>query len=229
QVPPSVSIAAGNSANSFTITTSPVSIPTGASINASAGGVTKSTFINVGPDPNAALALTSVMLSVAGVTGGNSVNGTVFLNANALAGGASVTLATSNLSAARGPPIVLVPPRPGFSSQTVTASQATISGLPAQRLFWRVRAINSSGVAGPFSAVRRFTAQAAPPPPPAASLSAVSVASTSVVGGNSSQGSVTLTSAAPTGGAVVSLSSANPTVAAVPASVTVAAGTTSAT
>src|SRR5438128_1951705 len=114
-------------------------------------------------------------------------------------------------------------------SQTVTASQATISGLPAQRLFWRVRAINSAGVAGPFSAARRFTAQAAPPPPPAASLSAVSVTPTSVVGRNSSQGTVTLTSAAPTGGAVVSLSSSNPAVAAVPASVTVAAGVTSAT
>jgi hypothetical protein len=317
QVPPTVAIAAGNSTNSFTITTSPVNVATGVSITATAGGVTRSAFINLGPDPNAALALTSVTLSVAGVTGGNSVSGTVFLNANAPPGGASVTLATSNLSAAKVPPVVLVPaglgfasftvttspvsadtpvtitgffgsstqsanltvmrsaappPTPGTpsllapadratpaqpilfdwtdaanaatyliqisssnnftpitSSQTVSASQATIGGLPAQELFWRVRAVNSAGVAGSFSAARRFTPQAAPAPPPTASLSAVSVTPTSVVGGNSSQGTVTLTSAAPTGGAVVSLTSTNPAVAAVPASVTVAAGTTSAT
>src|SRR5262249_50236818 len=88
-------------------------------------------------------------------------------------------------------------------SQTVSASQTPISGWPAQQLSWRVRAFNSARVAGPFSATRRFTAQAAPPPPPAVSLSTVSVTPTSVVGGTSAQGIVTLTSAAPTGGAVV--------------------------
>lgn len=40
--------------------------------------------------------------------------------------------------------------------RTVTASQLSVSGLPATRLFWRVRAINSSGAAGPWSPVRRF-------------------------------------------------------------------------
>jgi len=117
---------------------------------------------------------------------------------------------------------------PLTASQTVSVSQATISGLPAQQLFWRVRAVDSAGAAGPFSAVRRFTAQGAPPPPPVASLSTVSVAPTSVVGGSSSQGTVTLTAGAPTGGAIVSLSSANTAVATVPASVTVVAGATSA-
>src|SRR5262249_56987729 len=82
---------------------------------------------------------------------------------------------------------------PITSSQTVSVSQATIPGLPAQQLFWRVRAINSAGTAGPFSAARRLTAQAAPPLPPVASLSTVSVSPTAVVGGNSSQGTVTLT------------------------------------
>ncbi len=66
-------------------------------------------------------------------------------------------------------------------------------------------------------------------PPPVASLSSVSVTPTSVVGGNSSQGTVTLTAGAPAGGAVVGLSNANTAVATVPASVTIAAGATSAT
>src|SRR5207244_6646882 len=45
QVPPTVSIPAGNSANSFTITTSPVVIGATVRIDATAGGVTKSQFI----------------------------------------------------------------------------------------------------------------------------------------------------------------------------------------
>jgi len=315
QVPPVVSIAAGNSANSFTITTSPVVVATTVRVDATAGGVTKTQFINVGPDPNAPPLLSSVTLAAASVTGGSSVGGTVLLSSAAPPGGVSVTLATSNL-VAKPQPVVLVPAgssaasftvttsavststpvtitaafggtartasltvlaaappatpgtpsllspadratvsqpalfdwsdtanaatyliqistssafSPITSSQTVSVSQATITGLPAQQLFWRVRAINSAGTAGPFSAARRFTAQAAPPPPPVASLSTVSLNPISVVGGNASQGTVTLAAGAPTGGAVVSLSSANTAVATVPPSVTVAAGATSAT
>jgi trimeric autotransporter adhesin len=52
---------------------------------------------------------------------------------------------------------------------------------------------------------------------------------TIVTGGTSSTGTVTLSGAAPTGGATVGLSSNNTTAAQVPASVTVAAGATSAT
>ncbi len=60
-------------------------------------------------------------------------------------------------------------------------------------------------------------------------LSSLTLNPTSVVGGNSSQGTVTLSGAAPPGGAVVNLSSSNTTVATVPPSVTVLAGATSAT
>jgi len=60
-------------------------------------------------------------------------------------------------------------------------------------------------------------------------LSALTLSPASVAGGGTSQGKVTLTSAAPSGGAVVGLSSSNTTAATVPASVTVAAGNTSAT
>jgi hypothetical protein len=53
---------------------------------------------------------------------------------------------------------------PFVANRTVLASQVTLSGLPAQRLWWRVRARNSAGVFGPFSSTRRFTPQAAPAP-----------------------------------------------------------------
>ena len=59
-------------------------------------------------------------------------------------------------------------------------------------------------------------------------LSSVTVNPTSVTGGNSSTGTVTLTGPAPSGGAVVNLSSSNTSVATVPASVTVNANNTTA-
>src|SRR5262245_18704884 len=59
-------------------------------------------------------------------------------------------------------------------------------------------------------------------------LTTVSVNPSSVVGGQGSTGTATLSGPAPSGGAVITLSSANSAVASVPASVTVAAGATSA-
>ena len=59
-------------------------------------------------------------------------------------------------------------------------------------------------------------------------MSSVSLNPTSVTGGASSTGTVTLSSAAPAGGAVVTLGSSNTAAATVPGSVTVAAGATSA-
>ena len=60
-------------------------------------------------------------------------------------------------------------------------------------------------------------------------LSSLSVNPTSVVGGNGSTGMLTLTSTAPSGGLVASLSSSNPSAATVPANVTIASSTNSRT
>ena len=64
---------------------------------------------------------------------------------------------------------------------------------------------------------------------PAPALSSLTLSPSSVTGGGTSQGTVTLSAPAPAGGAVVTLSSGNTAVATVPASVTVAGGATSAT
>ncbi len=74
---------------------------------------------------------------------------------------------------------------------------------------------------------RSFSIGSAPPSGP--TLTSLTLNPTSVTGGNPSTGTVTLSGAAPAGGAVVSLSSNNTAVATVPTSVTVAAGATSAT
>jgi hypothetical protein len=62
----------------------------------------------------------------------------------------------------------------------------------------------------------------------AVSLGSLAVNPASAVGGQSSTGTVTLSGPAPSGGVGVTLSSANPSVASVPAGVTIAAGVTSA-
>ena len=70
----------------------------------------------------------------------------------------------------------------------------------------------------------------APTPPPAATpaLASLTLASTSVIGGNAVQGTITLTAAAPAAGVVVNLTS-NQANSVVPATVTVASGATTAT
>lgn len=65
-------------------------------------------------------------------------------------------------------------------------------------------------------------------PPSPSSLSALTLSRSTVIGGTPVTGTVSLASAAPTAGIVVSLSSDNTVAATVPASVTVAAGTTAA-
>jgi hypothetical protein len=109
---------------------------------------------------------------------------------------------------------------PLILAQIVTSSQAAIGNLPAGQLWWRVRAMNSGGT-GPASATRSFTVQSGTAP----ALSSVSLSPATVVGGNSTTGTVTLSAAAPTGGAAVALSD-NSSAVSTPASVTVNAGAT---
>jgi Beta-propeller repeat len=107
---------------------------------------------------------------------------------------------------------------PLVRDQSVTSSQYATSGLPTTTHFWRVRGVNTAGVAGAWSATRSFTPQAAPPP---AQLATLDLNPSTVVGGNQSAGTA-ITDVAATDGGVVSLSSSNPAVATVPATATIA-------
>ena len=210
-VPASVSVAAGATSATFNVATGTVTAATAATVSAVFAGVTRSAALTVNPAAASAPAAPTLVSPADGAT----VAQPVLFDWSDVANATSYEIQIDDSSTIAAPFTV---------NQTVTASQVSIGGLPAQRLWWRVRARNSAGVFGPFSATRRFTAQATPA---AASLSAVSVNPTSVVGGNSSTGTVTLTTAAPTGGAVVTLTSSNTAAAGVPASVTLAAGATS--
>lgn len=218
-VPNGVMIPAGSTTGGFNIFTTSVSAQTVVMISVSGGGVTKTASLTVNPDSAPAPTPTPAAPALLSPASNAKVAQPIIFDWSDVSGATSYEIQiddSSNFTA----PLTL--------SQKVGVSQATVTGLPPQRLFWRVRAFNSAGIAGPFSASRRFTAQAASTTT-TASLSAVSVSPTSVVGGTTAQGTITLTGGAPSGGAVVTLSSANTSVVSVPASVTVAAGASSAT
>jgi hypothetical protein len=162
--------------------------------------------------------LAGIALNPASVVGGSTSTGTASLTSAAPSGGAVVTLSSSNPSVATAPASVTVPA--GAFSATFTVSTATVTASTS---------LTISGTYGGATRSATLTVTPPPSPPPPAALSAVSVNPTSVTGGTSSQGTVTLTSAAPTGGFAVSLSSSNIAAATVPASVSVAQGATSAT
>jgi hypothetical protein len=89
----------------------------------------------------------------------------------------------------------------------------------------------NDGSATPTTATLSGCSASNPPPPSstAPALSVLTISPDEVIQGNSSTGTVTLTAAAPSGGFVVDLSNDAPHIATVPASVTVAAGSTSTT
>jgi len=126
QVPPTATVAAGNNSTSFTITTTAASAFTTVQVDASAGGVTRSAFVNLAAGPTAP-ALVSLAISPLSVTGGTSATGTVALSSAAPAGGVSITLATGNPSTAQVPPVVTVPAGQTQASFTVTTSQVSVS------------------------------------------------------------------------------------------------------
>ncbi len=213
-VPASVTVPAGATSTTFTVSTVSVTATTSASITGSYAGVNRSASLSItaaGGGTPAAPTLVSPANTATGVAQ------PVTLDWNDVTNAASYEVQVDNSSTISSPFV---------ANPTVTTSQVTLGTLTAgQRVWWRVRGRNAAGTAGSWSSTRSFTTQTTPA---VATLSAVSVNPTSVVGGNGSTGTVTLSAAAPAGGATVALSSGN-TAVSVPSSVTVGAGATSAT
>jgi predicted secreted protein len=205
-----VIVPAGATSASFTVGTYKVSVTMAASIIASYG-ITQSAVLTVNPSATAP-ALSTVSLSPASVTGGASSTGTVTPTAPVPAGGMVVTLASNN-AAATVPASVTVAAGATNANFTVTTKAVTAS-----------TAVAISATAG---VVTRSATLTVNPAAAAATVSSVSLNPSSVTGGSSSTGTVTLTSPASSGGLVVTLASNN-TAATVPATVTVPAGATSA-
>ena len=117
-----------------------------------------------------------------------------------------------------------VSPSPTNGRGTMTVS----SGTGGNAIIYMISASKFVAVSqnDPNPAVLDFELSSAPP---SLSLSSLSLNPTTVRGGNSSTGIVTLSGPAPAGGAQIILSSTDSAAARVPSSVTVAAGATSAT
>jgi hypothetical protein len=163
--------------------------------------------------PSGAAALGSVSASPNSVVGGNPSTGTVTLTSAAPTGGALVTLSSASSA-------VTVP---GSVSVSQGASSATF-GITTSVVTTQTLATLSASYSG-VTKTTTFTVNPASAPAPA--LATLTLNPTSVKGGTSATGTVTLTAPAPSGGVVVALSSTKPALASVPASILVAAGTTS--
>ncbi len=205
-VPASVTVAAGTTSRTFSVTTSAVTAPTPAMVTGTAGSVTRSASLTLNPPTPAAPSLQSP------ANGASGLGQPVTLDWNDVPNATSYEIRVDDTSSMSAPYV---------ANPTVTASQAVLTDLPARQLWWRVRARNSAGVFGPFSTTRSFTPQTATSTTSA--LSSLALSPTSVTGGASSVGTVTLTAPAPSGGTAVSLTSSNAAVA-VPSSVTVPGG-----
>jgi hypothetical protein len=203
-VPASVTVPAGATSAPFTVTTSAVAASTTATISSTYNGGTRTALLTVVPP-----VLFTVALNPTSVTGGSPSTGTATLNAPAPGGGALVSL-SSNDPAATVPASVTVPAGATSAPFTVTTSAVVASTAVV--------------ITASYGATRTASLTVLPP-----TVLSLTLDPSSVTGGFSSTGTVTLNGRAPTGGATVSLSSSNPSVATVPSTATVLAGATTAT
>ena len=126
-VPSSVTIAAGATSATFNISTATVSASTAATISAIYGGATQSAALAITPAPPPPPKLSSLSLNPSSVVGGaQSSTGTVTLTGPAPAGGAQVSLASSN-GAASVPSTVLVPAGATSATFQVRTSAVLVS------------------------------------------------------------------------------------------------------
>jgi hypothetical protein len=203
-VPASVTIAAGSTTATFTATSSPVASDTLVSVTASGTGITSGTGQLTVRSPRVG----GLTFSAEAVKQGQSATGTVTLQAAAPAGGMLVTFINGNSNALDCPATVTVPAGETRATFTVTgkpvgvATRVKVTGTPS------------------FNNEKFATVTVHP-----SGLDAVSVSD--FVLGSIGQGTVTLSSAAPAGGAVVSLSASSSKLS-IPATVTVPAGATTA-
>ena len=166
------------------------------------------------PPPPPVASLGTLSANPNSVVGGSPATGTVTLTAGAPAGGAIV-----NLSAAS--PAVTVP-----GSVTVAAN-ASSANFPIGTS--SVATTTATSISASYNGVTRtaaFTVNPAPVAPPV--LSALTLSRTSVASGRTFSATVKLSAAAPPGGVQVALTSTYTSLIAVPPSVMIAAGATSA-
>lgn len=196
-----VTIRRGASSAAFGLTTPSTTLETQRTVTATIGSTVVSTVLTLFPDP---VILQSLTLNPTTVTAGATSTGTITLASDAPVGGVNVALTSSDPSRATVPATVRV----DENQRTGTFEVRTVLRADAGSV-----TITASRASGTLSAVLNITG----------SPFAISFDPSSVLGGATSRGTVTIGSPAPAGGIVVNLRSADPSVT-VPATVTIAAG-----
>lgn len=163
------------------------------------------------PAPSSVPALSSLAANPSQVVGGGTAIGTVTLASAAPAGGALVSLSSAS-GAITVPSDVTVP-------QGATAATFGIATSPVATLTAATLSASYNGT----GKTTTFTVTPAAPP----AIATLRLNPTTVIGGNPSTGTLTLAGPAPSGGARVTLSSSVPSLASVPSSILVPAGSTS--
>ena len=214
KMPASVTVPAGATSASFTITTSPVTSQFNMNIFADlAGSPGQSALLLI--TPGGPTTLSAVSTNPVDLVGGASSTGTVTLSGAAPSGGAVVTLSKAFSNGGTGTVPITIP-----ASVTVLAGHTTATftiGTSA------VNATTAVRISATFSGATLATDMTLFP-----LLAGVSFAG-NVPGGQPAAGTVTLGGPAPSGGTLVTLSSGNTSLVTVPASVTVPAGQTNVT
>ncbi len=209
-VPASITIPLGSNSASFAVTTSIVSSVTPVNIFAADGGTQVGVIFLM---PLGGLGL-KVSVSPPGIFGGSNATGTVTLSSPQVSS-TSVSL-SSNGSTVIVPAVVTVPAGQVSATFPVnTTAVATQITVLNGGWVWVAAAVGSTSEAAIVSV---YPAQ----------LHSIDAVPGSVEGGNPSTGTITLSGTAPAGGIVVSVSSSS-SVATVPATVTVPAGSSTAT
>ena len=155
----------------------------------------------------------SLTLNPTSVNGGNPSTGQVTLSTPAPSGGTVVSLSSSNTSVATVPSSITIAAgtnSAAFQVPTAASTNSVVATISA----------SSSGLTQTVSLT--VTPKAASGP----TLTSIALNPSNVTGGSSAAGTVMLSAPAPSGGALVSLSSSNPGVVNVPTNVTVPAGAT---
>ena len=201
----SVTIAEGATSATFPINTSPVGLTTTANITVSNGISTAGAVLTIKPP-----VVNNLSVSPSSVKGGATATGTITLASAAPLGGIAVPLSSGDTSIASVPASVTV--AAGANSATFTVTSHTVASNRTVTL--------SALLGGTVSTTLTVT-------PP--TLDSITLNPTSVKGGLTSTGTVTISDTAPSGGIVINLNSANTAVATVPTSVTVASGSKTAT
>ena len=188
-IPATVVVQAGHLSATFLITTSSVPCATDSIITATSEGPGESAPLTVYPEPVPPIA---VLFTPSSVTGGTSTKGEVVLEYPAPCGGEIIKLHSPD-PAMHVPPEIVVP---GFASSATFAAQTTPVGKDTFAQVVAADQIPTDPKAAGFVDVK------------APVITDIVLIPHSVVGGNGSTGTVTISGPAPAGGLVIMLTAA---------------------